>query len=60
MASNFDCPRCGALTQYKLTNVTENYDQMSYGEAIMNAWLQCVSCTYVFGAIWLYRIGQKS
>lgn len=51
MASNFDCPRCGALTQYKATAVGRNSDQATYGEPVVNAWLQCTSCSYVFGGV---------
>lgn len=51
MPSNFDCPRCGALTQYNATAVGGNPDDATYGERVVNVWLQCISCTYVFGGV---------
>lgn len=53
MSSNFDCPRCGALTQYKLNYAAEgkNPEAVDYGQSITNAYLQCTSCTYAYGAV---------
>jgi|SRR5665647_71428 len=48
--TNFDCPRCKALTQYKLTPVTAN-PSGEYGESLMNVWLQCTSCSFIFGGV---------
>lgn len=48
--ANFDCPRCKALTQYNQTYVDGNPSD-EYGEPAVNVWLQCTSCSCIFGGV---------
>ncbi|MCO7238774.1 DUF4145 domain-containing protein [Aeromicrobium sp. CnD17-E] len=52
MANNFDCPRCEARTQYITQAVGSAKNQNAfYAEPAVNAYLQCTSCTFVFGGV---------
>lgn len=52
MPTNFECPRCDARTQYTVQHVQNSKNEDgTYGRTIINAYMQCTSCTYVFGAV---------